>query len=1203
MNLSISGMALSLQRLPSLTYFEDNLAVQRDDPLVMVEHPGEVILESLKGCQGGFRTGLTIIPTVSPPEFGFYLSQLEDCFGELEIVQPTSTYLLDILLQAAAMMEKDPNRLVVISETTQTGTSAIVLSNTFQDNVGIVKIILPDQAEGNVLDFELAGYSGDLDEGGIEFLNNLIRKRSGGRPVSLVNPGPYGQPAESLLNLIMIALSIKEKILPAWIPCGDFELSSDQTTALHLNPQSRPWLARGKEFRHSAAMLGKREGSQNWQSLLLIDLPRQPETVRLRHVDAVDPYLFLISADDQEGVIERIEDLENAIGSRKSLKDIAADAYAQYRSETRKLTCSLLATTREELHKEIQHAKTGVKAALDTGNDWSSPIGSCFTAHPLGNQEIAFVYPGAFNSYPGMARELFFNFPGLQDAALDTFPDLSHSLAEHLFYYPENTNSTGNGRTKDDYLLYPAKLIESGISLSVLYTMVLEQIFDLKPAAAFGYSVGETSMLWANRVWKNARESSDTWNRSNLFKDQLSGKMALVREYWKGEDLPDNFWGSYILKDGPQRVKQACDAEERVSITILNAPDEIVIAGEKSACERIIQDLGCHALPMPLNAAIHHPAMQASIKSFQTLYDNPTTPREDIRFYSAADYGQLVLSQTDLARSMSRMTCNPIDFPRLVNQVYKDGARIFIEVGPQRTCSRWIEKILQDKSHVVVPINKKYQADLHGIFKVISLLVSHGVAVDLSRLFPEHRQELSKSLLPSPSLSVNDLQQANHNPGDFQRVIRSGRPAHAQAFTENLDKISLDMARSHSEYLTQQTSLTRVLARVMELKTTAAYTRRQPHLDHRKALYTHDQIQAFTDGDHRICFGDQFSGFGNRRFPRLPNGPLQLIDRVIQISGDPGDLRPGSSLISEYDLEPGVWFMEGNPGDLPYVALMEIALQPCGFLSAYLGTIQDREDQDLYFRNLDGEGSLLYWPESNGPVITNQVKLVSSSSLDNVIIQKYNFELSQDGSPFFLGSSSFGYFPVAVLMDQVGLDGNHRTRSWFEENSHQGTWETNHPVGLTEKNSQKGHLPKVNKLWVAPRGGAHNRGYIYLEEDIPENAWFYQAHFYEDPVMPGSMGVETMARALMAAAPNWNIPKDLAWRIKANSSMSWKYRGQITPDTPGLVLDLHLKSVTQTHNSWEIHADGQLWANSRRIYEVENLCLESTQLPRRTNNT
>ena len=102
----------------------------------------------------------------------------------------------------------------------------------------------------------------------------------------------------------------------------------------------------------------------------------------------------------------------------------------------------------------------------------------------------------------------------------------------------------------------------------------------------------------------------------------------------------------------------------------------------------------------------------------------------------------------DLAENMANMTCKQVDFPHLVNQVYDDGARIFIEVGPQKTCTRWIEKILQDKPHAAIAINKRYQPDLHGVLKVIALLLSHQVDLDLSALYPALEDTENKNIPP-----------------------------------------------------------------------------------------------------------------------------------------------------------------------------------------------------------------------------------------------------------------------------------------------------------------------------------------------------------------------------------------------------------------------------------------------------------------------
>ncbi|MEJ2412981.1 MAG: hypothetical protein P8Y34_08300 [Anaerolineales bacterium] len=273
---------------------------------------------------------------------------------------------------------------------------------------------------------------------------------------------------------------------------------------------------------------------------------------------------------------------------------------------------------------------------------------------------------------------------------------------------------------------------------------------------------------------------------------------------------------------------------------------------------------------------------------------------------------------------------------------------------------------------------------------------------------------------------------------------------------------------------------------------------------------------------------------------------------------------------------------------------MEIALQPCGFLSAYMGSILGKEGQDLYFRNLDGDANLLDWPVNPTGPLTNRVKLISSSSLGDVIIQKYDFELSWGKQPFITGSSSFGYFTLSMLQNQQGLDGGKDQQTWKEEQPEKGSWVTFNQHALPLNGTPR--LPSPDRIWIARDGGRHGQGYLYLSQPIPRQSWFYSAHFHQDPVMPGSLGVETMAAALQTAAGQWGIPDNLVWRMAADSRLDWKYRGQINPENGEITVDLHIKSIKKNNMGWEINADGQLWKDSKRIYQVDNLKLESYPL-------
>ena len=41
-------------------------------------------------------------------------------------------------------------------------------------------------------------------------------------------------------------------------------------------------------------------------------------------------------------------------------------------------------------------------------------------------------------------------------------------------------------------------------------------------------------------------------------------------------------------------------------------------------------------------------------------------------------------------------------------------------------------------------------------------------------------------------------------------------------------------------------------------------------------------------------------------------------------------------------------------------------------------------------------------------------------------------------------------------------------------------------------------------------------GYLYAERTIDPSDWFFQFHFHQDPVMPGSLGVEAIIETMQS---------------------------------------------------------------------------------------
>lgn len=364
----------------------------------------------------------------------------------------------------------------------------------------------------------------------------------------------------------------------------------------------------------------------------------------------------------------------------------------------------------------------------------------------------------------------------------------------------------------------------------------------------------------------------------------------------------------------------------------------------------------------------------------------------------------------------------------------------------------------------------------------------------------------------------------------------------------------------------------------------------------------------FATGDIENCFGPDFSIYRGLIPPRTPCGDLQLTTRVVAIDGKRGELKKPSSCIAEYEVPANAWYYDKNSHHavMPYSVLMEISLQPNGFISGYMGTTLGFPGQELFFRNLDGNGKLLRHVDLRGKTIVNDSRLLSTVIAGSNIIQNFSFELSCDGEPFYQGKAVFGYFKGDALKNQLGIDNGKITQPWHVQNGIAADSQINlldkqhrsfnAPEGQPHYRLAGGQLNFIDKAEIVKAGGKAGLGYLYAERTIDPSDWFFQFHFHQDPVMPGSLGVEAIIELMQTYA----IDQDLGAGFKSPkfgqilSDIKWKYRGQINPLNKQMSLDVHITSVTDDNGKRIIMGDANLSKDGLRIYEVKDIaiCIE-----------
>jgi PfaB family protein len=372
-------------------------------------------------------------------------------------------------------------------------------------------------------------------------------------------------------------------------------------------------------------------------------------------------------------------------------------------------------------------------------------------------------------------------------------------------------------------------------------------------------------------------------------------------------------------------------------------------------------------------------------------------------------------------------------------------------------------------------------------------------------------------------------------------------------------------------------------------------------------IFSKSDLEQFATGSLTKCFGEAFSIYENRQPPRTPNSELQLISRVVDIGGTPGDFKNPAFVTAQYLVPDNAWFFTQNawPGVLPYSVIMEIALQPCGFVSTWAQTTLIKPETDFFFRNLDGTGRLKKLIPLAGKTIVNKSALLSTVSTKTAIIQKFTFVMEADGEVFYEGDAVFGYFTKGSLINQVGLDGgqnNHpmHTRQFLPQNleegvkiidlSPNGQYESllTAPKGKPHWRLSGPMLNFLDKAIIVPQGGKYALGYVYAQKQVNGNDWFFPCHFHNDPVMPGSLGVEAILEAMQVFALEAGLGKDMASPgfTHALDTTVWKYRGQITPANKLMSIEVHIKSVTDHEGLRIISADASLWKENIRIYEI-----------------
>jgi 3-hydroxymyristoyl/3-hydroxydecanoyl-(acyl carrier protein) dehydratase len=329
------------------------------------------------------------------------------------------------------------------------------------------------------------------------------------------------------------------------------------------------------------------------------------------------------------------------------------------------------------------------------------------------------------------------------------------------------------------------------------------------------------------------------------------------------------------------------------------------------------------------------------------------------------------------------------------------------------------------------------------------------------------------------------------------------------------------------------------------------------------------------------------------------------MDRIILTEPKPWILKPGGWIEAEYDIPPDAWYFKANRSlAMPFAVLLEIALQPCGWLAAYMGSAL-KSKKDLKFRNLGGNAVLRdeLYPDSG--TVTMRAKTKKISEAGDMIIEEFDMQILKAGRIIYEGDTVFGFFSEEALSNQVGLrdlDKESYIPSIEDVSSCISHIFPDDPP-LNPNDAFSAHingpampskaLRMIDSVKYIENGGPTGLGFIIGEKRIDPAEWFFDAHFYQDPVCPGSLGIESFLQTIkFAALKRWeHLSKSHRFSLLTGTPHKWLYRGQIIRNNRKAEVETYITEIGEDPLPY-IKADGYLKVDGLYIYKMKNFGLK-----------
>ncbi|WP_298741338.1 type I polyketide synthase [uncultured Chitinophaga sp.] len=499
--------------------------------------------------------------------------------------------------------------------------------------------------------------------------------------------------AAGLAGLIKAALSVYHGVKPPTIHL--------KTPNSFYNPASSPFAFNTQtglwnDDKRVAGISAFGFGGTNFHAVIenhVAAIPSAPV------ISAWPAELFVFRGNSYDAAKQLLSTVKQLIDSNDNipLKDIAWSLY-QYNSDPIQL--SIVADSITDLRLKLDLAVSGVAS------------NGVYITEAL-EGKVAFLFPGQGSQRVNMARDLFVTFPAMRRL----LKDKPHY--EQLLFPPAVFDEAAQQQQRSS--IKDTRLAQPLLGIVDLAIATFLQALGIQPDMAAGHSYGELPALcFAGVFEENELVPLSEKRAASILNAIGADKGAMLAVSCKEEVLAGLTGG---VAD--------------VWLVNHNSPLQWVVAGTTPAIAKLaekLQGANISFQRLEVACAFHSPLLAGAQELFSTALQETRFSSPAIPVWSNTTAAMYPGNADAIRERLAEHLVKPVRFTEEIEQMYAQGARVFIEVGPGKVLSNLTKAIIGD-DELILHTEDKDQPGITHLLHTIARYIASGRSVRMEQLF------------------------------------------------------------------------------------------------------------------------------------------------------------------------------------------------------------------------------------------------------------------------------------------------------------------------------------------------------------------------------------------------------------------------------------------------------------------------------------